>query len=278
MFTMHISLTEAALDALKAELLALLPDVKSSHRCEAIGRGLGFNTYAAARTAARSPASCNATIHPAAFVSYLAQHGFNTSSIPLFHAAAKVALRSVAERTPRLTIWGMGIGRPQASANGKRETGAEFSKRHVEARDELTSNYAVRPFLVSLALLERVTPTKTIRKGTGSYWLKHIAENYACSYPDGGELGPRYVPNGAFIAAAIHAGFRYRSSIDEYGYDEVNVRFNMSRPRLVDLDCEIRPDGGYAEDRRRKQAARDEKLRQRQDYLAYGQLVRSYTN
>ncbi|TIU87551.1 MAG: hypothetical protein E5W03_07360, partial [Mesorhizobium sp.] len=80
--------------------------------------------------------------------------------------------------------------------------------------------------MLSLALLERVVRTKTIRKGTGSYRSKHIAENYACTYPDGEPLGPHYVPNGTFIAAAIHAGFSYRSYVDEFGYESVNASFN----------------------------------------------------
>ena len=278
MLTMNLTLTDSVLDFVKAEVSRLLPDVKSSHRCEAIGRGLGFGTYAAARAAARTTISDIATVNASAFISYLAEHGFVTSSLPIFHATAKIVLKDVAERVPKLTIWGMGVGRPQITTNGKRETGAEFSKRFREARSELTSDYAVRPFLLSLALLERVTATKTVRAGTGSYWLKHIAENYICRYPDGKELGPHYVPNGAFIAAAVHAGFRFKSSVDEYGYENISVRFNMSRPRLIDLDCEIRPNDAYAEDRRRKQALREEKLRQRQDYLAYRELIRSYRN
>ena len=95
-----------------------------------------------------------------------------------------------------------------------------------------------------------VRPTKTIRKGTGSYRLKHIAENYACTYPEGEKLGPTYVTNGVLIAAALHAGFRMKTYVDERGYDCVNVSFNMSKPCLDDLDCEIRPNGACAAHRR----------------------------
>lgn len=252
MFTLNLTLTTTALDVLKGELTRKLPVVKSSHRCEALGRSLGFITYASARTAACSLPPPTVTVNGNAFTDYLASHGFDVPAIPLFHVAAKAALQDVARRTPALTMWGFGIGRPQRGADGKRETSEIFNKRFVDDRAKLTSDGAVEPFLLSLALLARVVPTKTIRQGTGSYRLKHIAENYACTYPGGEPLGPQYVPNGAFVAAAIHAGFLYKSYVDEFGYEAVNVSFNMSKPGLDDLDCEIRPTGAVAQDRRRR--------------------------
>lgn len=258
MFALNLSLTTAALDTLKGELTRNLPAVKSSHRCEALGRSLGFITYAAARIAANSSRPPTVMVNGSAFTEYLADHRFNAPALPLFHAAAKIALQDVARRTPLLTMWGFGIGRPQRGADGKRETGENFSKRFVEARAELTSDEAVEPFLLSLALLGRVVPTKTVRQGTGSYRLKHVAENYVCTYPGNEPLGPQYVPNGAFVAAAIHAGFLYKSYVDEFGYEAVNVSFNMSKPGLDDLDCEIRPKGAVAQDRQR----RDEMIRE----------------
>jgi hypothetical protein len=96
------------------------------------------------------------------------------------------------------------------------------------------------------------TPTKTIRPGTNSYRLKHIAENYVCRYPEGEVLGPRYVTNGAFIAAAIHAGFKHKYFFDHLGYERINVDFNMPKATIDALDLEIRPDSGWAQDQRRK--------------------------
>jgi hypothetical protein len=103
-----------------------------------------------------------------------------------------------------------------------------------------------------LALLARVPKTKTIRSGTGSYGLKHIAENYVCEYPEGGELGPDYVPNGMLIAAALHMGFKYKTYVDDLGYDTQNASFNMSKAIIDELDAEIRPRTGFARDRVRK--------------------------
>jgi hypothetical protein len=256
MFTLAITVTPHAIDTIKGELTRTLPHVKSSHRCEAIGRGLGFGTYASLRAAIRPTDPVSATVGGVAFTEYLRSRGFEVVPRPLYHAAAKVALRHVAKRISKLTLWGIGVGRPQRKPNGKFENAKEHYARFAEAREELESDGAVTPFLVSLALLERVRRTKTVRDGTGSYWLKHIAENYRCTYPEGAELGPHYVPNGAFVAAAIHAGFRFKSYVDEYGYDHINVNFNMSKPALVDLDCEIRPDGAHAQDRQRKEELR----------------------
>lgn len=64
-------------------------------------------------------------------------------------------------------------------------------------------------------------------------------------------LGPRYVPNGALIAAAAHAGFKVRE------YDgSLNTSFNMSKRSLINLDYEIRPNGVRAKDRRIRNQAR----------------------
>jgi hypothetical protein len=132
------------------------------------------------------------------------------------------------------------------------ETVAKFR----QSRVDLVSDGALGPFLASLAFLANVPMTKTIRRSAGSYFIKHIAENYPCTYPDGEELGPRYVPNGVLIAAAIQAGFLYKTYIDERGYHDVNVSFNMSKPAIVDLDCEFRPNGARAQQRRNKLEAR----------------------
>jgi len=110
--------------------------------------------------------------------------------------------------------------------------------------------------LLSLALLGRVKPTKTIRQYSNSYWLKHIAENYECTFPHGARLGPQYVPNGIFIAAAVHAGFEIKTHMDDFGYESLNVTFNMSKPSLLELEYEIRPESGRSQDRRRLEQRR----------------------
>ncbi|WP_192355965.1 hypothetical protein [Mesorhizobium mediterraneum] len=266
MFNLNLQVTEPNLEALKAELTRTLSHVKSSHRCEALARSLGFRTYATGRAEAKAWAPIIATVKGDLFQDYLYAHGFECSALPLYLAAGRIALADIRQKSPHLTVWGMGVGRPRHKADGRLETRAELNKRFAEEREELTSDGAVESFLATLALLSRVPPTKTIRQESGSYWLKHIAENFACSYPTGEKLGPRYVPNGAAIAAAIHAGFRFKTYLDENGFWEINVSFNMSKALLIDLDCQMRPTGVYAEERRWKQRNVEEKRQQRTLY------------
>ena len=253
MFVLNIPASADALDAIKAELTRKLPDVKSSHRCEAIARGLGFRTYAAALAAVKLETPGTIRVHGDLFASYLADHGFSVQPKQLYHAAAKVALRDVSERTPKLTMWGIGADRPRRKQDGRWEDFREMNAKFRQERAELIGDGAVEAFLACLAFLAHVTPTRTIRRGTGSYRLKHIAENYTCTYPEGDELGPTYVANGVLIAAALHAGFNIKTYVDELGYDDLNVAFNMSKPCLDNLDCEIRPDSATAQDRRRRE-------------------------
>lgn len=255
MFNLRIHPDAANLDAVKRELRTKLPEVKSSHRCEALGRGLGFATYAAARTASTCATEA-VTSDGAAFQEYLRRHGFRVSPTVLHCAIARVAIANVVAANENLSVWGIGFGQPRRKSDGKWEDERDRYARFQQNRSELLSDYAVTPFLVSLALLENVTRTKTIRKGTGSYWVKHIAENFECTYPEGERLGPHYVPNGVLIAAAIHAGFLTKSRYDERGYHSLNVTFNMSKPCLDDLDYVIRPDHGRSEDRRRAEERR----------------------
>jgi hypothetical protein len=153
-------------------------------------------------------------------------------------------------------VWGIGAGQLQRKSDGTWEDWRDRQAKFAADREELLSGHAVEPFLLSLAFLSKVKSTKTIRQGTGSYWLKHIAENYHCTYPEGDSLGPQYVANGVLIAAAVHAGFRIKTYVDHLGYDLPNVSFNMSTPLLLDLDCEIRPDCAAQYQRRRQERRR----------------------
>jgi stalled ribosome alternative rescue factor ArfA len=251
-FALAIAMPPDGLNAIKAELNRTLPDIKSSHRCEAIARGLGFRTYASAKANTQSATPDRMLARGRGFVDYLAEHGFVVPAKPFYHAVARVTLRHIGRMHPKLTMWGIGVGRPQRKADGKWENWEDRNARFVRAREELMSDSAVEPFLTSLAFVVKVERTKTIRKGTGSYRLKHIAENFPSTYPEGNRLGPQYVANGALIAAAIHAGFQYRSYVDEFGYDDLNVNFNMSKPSIDELDCEIRPNGPHAQTRKRR--------------------------
>lgn len=255
MFVLRIPVTPSSLDALKAHVTKTIPEVKSSHRVEALGRGLGFKTYAALRAAAQSTKPSTAVVSGAIFTSYLTEHGFEVDPAVLYRAAAQVAINGVLERMPRLSIYGIGLGRPQRNQDNTWETPQQRNSRFAEQQQECQGLHAAEAFLLALALLSRIQPTKTITSGSGSYRLKHIAENYACAYPEGGKLGPRYVPNGMLIAAAVHMGFNYKTYVDDYGYDLPNANFNMSKPSIDELDFEIRPNmAGTRHRSRRRQS------------------------
>lgn len=254
MFVLKIPLTASTLCAIKRDVGRRLPDVKSSHRCEAIARGLGQRTYASALTLARSSEIVTVIAQGDAFVAYLSGRGFASDAADFYRAIARTALGLVSAEHPRVTIFGIGAGQPQRLEDGRRETPHEHYVRLQEGRTRLEGDEAAEAFLVCLALLARVSRTKTVRPKTNSYWIKHIAENFPAKYPEGGALGPRYIPNGALIAAAIHAGFEYRTHVDDLGYDSLNASFNMSHADLLDLDCEMRPEGARAQERRRRNA------------------------
>ncbi|HUD92510.1 hypothetical protein [Sphingobium sp.] len=245
MFQLTIPVTQSTLDATKLALTKALGAVKSSHRAEAMARGFGFRAYAAFLERARSRQVEAATVDGAAFAQYLARHDFNAAGSTLYRAAAQAALIGVAKRFPTLTAAGFGMGQWRSD-----ETPQERRARFAQGRSDLVSDYAAAPFLASLAFVSRVDRTKTIRPATNSYWLKHVAEDYECTYPDGENLGPVYVPNGLLIAAAIHVGFDVKPHLDDYGREKLNAGFNMAKTSLYDLDCEIHPDGARAQDRR----------------------------
>ncbi len=252
MFVLRARITERSVQQLKLELTKSQPNVKSSHRVEALGRGLGFLTYAALQDSSRSSKPCFVEVSGVRFGDYLLERGFPVDPEPLYLTVAEVAIREVLEAVPLLHVFGMGIGRPKRMPNGSWSTPKQQYAEFLDLRKECLGRNAARAFLQSLAFLALVKKTKTIRSGTGSYRLKHVAENYECTYPEGAKLGPVYVPNGMLIAAAVHMGFRYRTHVDDLGYITLNVSFNMSKPTIDDLDARIRPQSGFAQDLARK--------------------------
>jgi hypothetical protein len=70
-------------------------------------------------------------------------------------------------------------------------------------------------------LRTNIAPTKTINRRHSSYGLKHMAEKHSPR---------RYLSNGAFIAAALIAGYRYRVSPES-----PNPAFGMSERSIKDI-------------------------------------------
>ena len=124
MFVLRISVTAPAVDRIKALLTQSLPEVKSSHRVEALGRGLGFRTYAALRAAAQTTAPAVVAVAGSHFSDYLKDHGFEADPAHLYRAAAHVAIQAALDALPRLHSTALASdGRNGTSmARGKRQT------------------------------------------------------------------------------------------------------------------------------------------------------------
>ncbi len=255
MFTLSISLSTGDLPFLKDELKHKLPEIRPTHRAELLARWYGFRTYASLRTALSNSTTVTTNIDWESACQFLKKCGYEKSSVPLCDTSAKLALRRVADKLPRLTQFGIGFGPRQANTDGTRETSEQYNERFRQSREDLCTDYSAKAFLRSMAFLSEVGHIQTF-SDSGSYWVKHIAENFPSDYPCGKPLGPDYVPNGLLIAAAVHSGFRIRTNPPWPQCDDPNVSFNMSRRDLVDWDCKVRPTGAHAQAREHRNRAR----------------------
>ena len=70
---MKLTITITDVEHMKAVLRTVLPDVKSSHRVEALARGLGWRTNAAMR-AALAAGAVEVGADEGAFLRYLHEH------------------------------------------------------------------------------------------------------------------------------------------------------------------------------------------------------------
>jgi hypothetical protein len=252
MLDIRIPITPATIEALKAQLQRALPQVNSCHRTEAMARGLGFRTYAAMLSAARAGSQLSSAANGGAFKSYLSMRRFEAEATHFYRAVAYIAIVIVLDQVPRLSMRGYGFGPPRRKSDGSWESSHERYASFKIEREEFLTDHGADEFLLAFSFVRRVNRINSISARCGSYRLKHIAENMACVTADGTQLGPRYVSNGALIAAAIYCGVKMRTFFDHLGYDAINVSFNMSKKSIDDLDCEIRPDGACAQDRKRQ--------------------------
>lgn len=200
---MKAQISLADVDSLKAELGRILPDVKSSHRVEAMARGLGWDTNAALRSAlADSSARCSVDCH--AFTGYLKEHGFTETR----YDALEEAVVRCQYGDVRATIESVMASQPLLSSNGFRHDDWRKPPHEQEAdflayrRDMLTSA-SVDEFMRACEYLEQAGRRDTVNKTCTSYGWKHEAERFHKARGPGNP----YVANGMFIAAALHLGF-----------------------------------------------------------------------
>lgn len=247
MLVISTSLSIPDLQSIKASVREFAPSIKSSHRCEALARGLGFGTYSSLLAAARSQSSVPVTVNVLAYRGYLSEHGFEAPDASICRAIGRVALEKVLTEFPDLTADGMGV---YARGSWGFETLADYQARQMESRKQMSDDKADERFLLACAFVQRIPKTTTIRHGVGFRRLKHIAENMTLTLPGGEYLGPQYLPAGFLLAAAIHAGFKWKMCRGLDGVTGPEVRFNMLKSAVNDLDVEV-GQSGYAEDRRR---------------------------
>lgn len=235
MFTLQILIAfPEQIDSIKADLTKYYPDIKSSHRVEALARALGFKTYAALRAADLFwDGPIHAKIDWDAFSNYLVQKGFNPTAKPLYLAVGRSAIRLILSEYPNLTYEGAGIN----TEHHKGETTQEYVARFRKAREDMLLDSSVEEFLRAYSVVSRISGTRTITKKRGAYGLKHIAEKAKIVYPDGEVSPPSYVCTGSLIFAAMNSGFYYKEIEGSQ-----SVYFNMLQKSIEELDREIRPD------------------------------------
>jgi hypothetical protein len=204
-------------DNLKRELGHLLPNVKSSHRVEAMARGLGWNTHAALLVELRHGPS-ERLVNDHVFTGYLKEHQFLDTRLDALGEAVvrckfariRDAITAVMDREPVLARWGFGHSGDRTKSLDERRL--EFQAN----RAELLTPQGIDEFLLARDFLSYYPYRRSINDRAYSYGLKHRAEDF---HRERG-IAHAYVGNGSLIAAALDLGFNYR-------VEGPNAYFNM---------------------------------------------------
>ena len=191
----HLSLIDV--DAIKAQLLRLLPDVKSSHRVEALARGLGYGTNAALR-ADLSNGPQEREVIDDAFAAYLAEHGFSDVREDILKDAIECSRYSVELSAIAAVL----SKEPDLFPNGYRTPNDKDEDVARSRASMLSSGYAGE-FSRACEYLNQVGRRARVNKDATSYGWKHQVERFHKEQHDRNT----YVSNGMFIVAAIHLGF-----------------------------------------------------------------------
>lgn len=222
---MRITLTSDDLPSVKTYLHRVLPAYKPSRRIEAAARGLGFTTYAGLRKAL-STGPVTVTADDRRFcvelgIPFETERDFNRF---LSRAIARVELHRVLDAHPMLTqrgfdsAWMPGVGCERDKSPQERR--ALLAERRHEAYED---DWSFDQFELAWIYLSRQDKIKSINRRTGSYGLKHRAENLMRQFGYFRPLG-NYVSNGMLIAAAYALGFEVRPIAP----DNYNAYLNIS--------------------------------------------------
>lgn len=130
------SIIPARIDALKARLSELIPEVQTSHRVEALARGLEFRTWASLLAWTKAPDGDEyRTIDVDAFVDYLSSRGFDIPGIAFDCAMALTrpgANGSIPSREHALFAMGQDTGDAWGSGNRDYEDKANAQIRFIQ--------------------------------------------------------------------------------------------------------------------------------------------------
>lgn len=204
---MKLTITLADVERMKDVLRAALPSIKSSHRTEALARGLGWTTNASMRSAlAAGPVEAEPDEN--AFRSYLQVHSFDAPDGSLMGSFARAGIRKAMDLEPALSRFGYRIARDRG------ESFEEAEARFLTTRSDMLSEQGVEEFIRAANYLSRFGRRKSMNRNRGSYGLKHDAER----------MTGDYVANGMLIAAALAMGF----SAERTQLGSPNAHFNIS--------------------------------------------------
>jgi hypothetical protein len=221
-----VILSPEVIEDVKADLRLLLPDVKSSHRIEAVARGFRWATNAAMRAALIS-GPVEREVDVGAFVSYLSGQGFAGESSPLVQSVLRVQIRTVMEQHPGLTHFGFGV------YNERRLSVDDWCTRMAESREEMLGEHAVYEFQRACQYLACLDRIKTLNRQCTSYNLKHAAERFHDRKQETtGKNDRTYVSNGMLITAAYHLGFSVASVV----HRSANAFLNISNRSFKEVD------------------------------------------
>lgn len=200
---MKLAVSLPLVESIKDELRQSLPEVKSSHRVEALARGLGWSANAALR-AMLADGPSERDVVPPAFKTYLAERGFRVDDRALPDAILRAQIRAVMAAHEELTHHGFGVHQ------GDRIPVAEWRTRYASRRAEMLGGAALAEFERACEFLARLETTRAPTTVFSSYNLKHSAERWHKHRGIEGRWDREYVSNGMLLAAAFHLGLQVR--------------------------------------------------------------------
>ncbi len=226
---MTLSVSQATLPIIKANLRKAHLHTKSCDRTEALAAGLGYRTYAGfLKSLAAGPVSANVdNLHYCAQLGVPSVDDRGEPSRHLSRAIVRGMMHPVLDAQPELTLRGFDSiwqGDARELALPVAERRAAFQERRDEAYHD---GWSADQFELALLFLSQQTMNKTLNRESSSYRIKHRAEGLSRHFGMFKELG-NYVSNGMMIAAAYAAGY----TVKPIRHSSYNAWLNISKRTL----------------------------------------------